>query len=75
LVNQLASPERRTSRGGKETIDHSPGAHDDVAANVVADVAHCAVNRHTVKLTELRLKLYWRFSRLHTASLTFATWV
>jgi hypothetical protein len=39
---------------GKETIDHSPGAHDDVA-NVVAGVAHCAVNRHTVKVTELRL--------------------
>jgi hypothetical protein len=32
-------------------IDHSPGAHDD-AANVVAGVAHCAVNRHTVKVTE-----------------------
>jgi len=54
LVNQLASLERRTSRGGKETIDHSPGAHDDVA-NVVAGVAHCAVNRHTVKVTELSL--------------------
>jgi hypothetical protein len=30
-----------------------PGVHDDVA-NVVAGVAHCAVNRHTVKMTELR---------------------
>jgi hypothetical protein len=38
LVNQLASLERRTSRGGKETIDHSPDAHDGVA-NVVAGVA------------------------------------
>jgi hypothetical protein len=54
LVNQLASLERRTSRGGKETIDHSPGAHDN-EANVVAGVAHCVVNRHTVKVTELRL--------------------
>ena len=27
-VNQLASLERRTSRGGKETIDHSPGARE-----------------------------------------------
>jgi hypothetical protein len=32
LVNRLASLERRTSRGGKETIDHSPGARDDVVA-------------------------------------------
>jgi hypothetical protein len=44
----------RASRGGKETIDHSPGARDDIA-NVVAGVAHGAVNRHTVKVTELRL--------------------
>jgi hypothetical protein len=42
------------SRGGKETIDHNPGAHDDVA-NVMDGVAPCAVNRHTVKMTELRL--------------------
>ena len=54
MVNRLASLERRTSRGGKETIDHSPGAHEDVA-NVVAGVAHCAVNRCTVKVTELRI--------------------
>jgi hypothetical protein len=38
----------------KETIDHSPRARDGIA-NVVAGVAHCAVNRHTVKVTELRL--------------------
>src|SRR6266850_6714619 len=46
LVNQRASLERSTSRGGKETIDNSQGAHDDVA-NVVAGVAHCVVNRDT----------------------------
>jgi hypothetical protein len=53
LVNQLAGLERRTSRGGKDTIDHSPGAHDDIA-NVVAGVAHCAVNRHMSWRSELR---------------------
>jgi hypothetical protein len=52
LVNQLASLERRTSRGGKDTIDHSPGAHDDIA-NVVAGVANCVVNRYTVTRREL----------------------
>jgi hypothetical protein len=31
LVSQLASLERRTSRGGKESVDHPPGAHDDLA--------------------------------------------
>ena len=35
LVNQLVSLERRNTRGGRPTIDHPPGAHDDLA-NVVA---------------------------------------
>ncbi len=35
LVTQLSSLERRTARSGKDSIDHAPGAHDDVA-NVVA---------------------------------------
>ena len=35
LVNQLIGLERRTARGGRDSIDHSPGGHDD-RANVVA---------------------------------------
>jgi hypothetical protein len=31
LANQLAGLERRASRGGRESIDHAPGSHDDVA--------------------------------------------
>ena len=30
LISQLCSLERRTSRGGKDSIDHPKGAHDDV---------------------------------------------
>jgi hypothetical protein len=30
LITQLCGLERRTSRGGKDSIDHAPGAHDDV---------------------------------------------
>ena len=37
LVNQLVSLERRTARGGRDSIDHAPGAHDDIA-NAVAGV-------------------------------------
>jgi hypothetical protein len=39
LVNQLVGLERRTSRGGRDSIDHPShgGAHDDVA-NAVAGV-------------------------------------
>jgi hypothetical protein len=35
LLMQLSSLERRTSRAGKDSIDHAPGAHDDLA-NAVA---------------------------------------
>ena len=35
LVTQLIQLERRTSRGGRDSIDHAPGGHDDVA-NAVA---------------------------------------
>jgi len=35
LVVQLTQLERRTARGGKDSIDHTPGAHDDLA-NAVA---------------------------------------
>lgn len=31
LVAQLTGLERRTSRAGRDSIDHAPGAHDDVA--------------------------------------------
>lgn len=52
LINQIAALERRTARGGKDSIDHPPGAHDDLA-NVVAGVASCIVNRHSVTVTPL----------------------
>ena len=35
MLHQLVSLERRTARGGKDSIDHPRGAHDDVA-NAVA---------------------------------------
>lgn len=35
LVNQIAGLERRTARSGKDSIDHAPGGHDDLA-NAVA---------------------------------------
>ncbi len=37
LVTQLVNLERRTARGGRDTIDHGPQGHDDVA-NAVAGV-------------------------------------
>jgi hypothetical protein len=40
-INQLCGLERRTARSGKDSIDHSPGNHDDVA-NVVAGLSAIA---------------------------------
>jgi hypothetical protein len=37
-LNQLLGLERRTARGGRDSIDHSPGQHDDIA-NVIAGIA------------------------------------
>jgi hypothetical protein len=37
LAAQLCGLERRTARGGRDSIDHPPGGHDDVA-NAVAGV-------------------------------------
>jgi hypothetical protein len=37
IASQLTALERRTSRGGRDSFDHPPGAHDDLA-NAVAGV-------------------------------------
>jgi hypothetical protein len=41
LIDQLAGLERRTRSGGRDSIDHGPNQHDDLA-NVVAGVAYCS---------------------------------
>lgn len=46
LVNQIIGLERRTSRGGKDSIDHPPGSHDD-RANVVAGLVSTASKRRS----------------------------
>lgn len=43
MINQFCSLERRTGRSGKDSIDHSPGMHDDVA-NAVAGVLTLAAS-------------------------------
>lgn len=43
LTNQLVGLERRTARSGRDSIDHPPGAHDDLA-NAVAGAVHLALS-------------------------------
>lgn len=44
-VRQFAGLERRTSRSGRDSIDHAPGGHDD-RANAVAGVVAHMTQRH-----------------------------
>ena len=62
LIAQLCSLERRTARGGRDSIDHPPGAHDDVAncvagaivtasrAAMLGGAIRCAVRREKAAL-------------------------
>jgi hypothetical protein len=45
MFNQFLSLERRSVRGGKDTIDHPPGQHFDDLANVVAGLASTLINK------------------------------
>jgi hypothetical protein len=45
LTAQLCSLERRTSRGGKDSIDHPPGAHDDVVNAAAGAIIYAAQRR------------------------------
>jgi hypothetical protein len=44
LIAQLCSLERRTARGGRDSIDHRPGRHDDLA-NVAGGALHELLER------------------------------
>ena len=52
LAAQLVGLERRTARSGRDSIDHGPGMHDDVA-NAVVGAAAVAINKSTY-LTDYR---------------------
>lgn len=41
MARQLSTLERRTTRGGRDIIDHAPGAHDDRANAVAGAVQLC----------------------------------
>ena len=46
LVAQILGLERRTARGGRDSIDHAPGAHDDLA-NAVAGLISTLIKSST----------------------------
>lgn len=51
LTKQLAGLERRTARGGKDSIDHAPRQHDDVANAAAGALVLAAHRPHTKRAT------------------------
>ncbi|WP_429912888.1 hypothetical protein [Glycocaulis sp.] len=47
LLSQLTSLERKTARGGRDSIDHAPGAHDDVINAAAGALLAAAKQRPT----------------------------
>jgi hypothetical protein len=46
LVQQLIGLERRTARSGKDSIDHAPGAHDDVCNAAAGVLTNLGVKKY-----------------------------
>jgi hypothetical protein len=46
VLAQIVGLERRTARGGRDSIDHAPGAHDDVANAAAGMVAALASSNY-----------------------------
>jgi hypothetical protein len=46
LLSQLHGLERRTARGGKDSIDHAPGSHDDIANAAAGALVGAAAVTH-----------------------------
>lgn len=42
LGRELLGLERRTGRGGKDSIDHAPGSHDDLVNSVAGAIVMCS---------------------------------
>lgn len=42
LINQLCNLERKTARGGRDSIDHPSGGHDDVANSCAGFAVHAS---------------------------------
>jgi len=55
LASQLCSLERRTAWGGRDSIDHGPGGHDDVANAVAGALVAAQGPSEPAMLTYMRL--------------------
>jgi hypothetical protein len=50
-IQQFLGLERRTARSGKDSIDHAPGAHDDICNVVAGLICHIDVKKYAYDVT------------------------
>jgi hypothetical protein len=50
LISQFASLERRTARGGRDSVDHPSNAHDDVANGVAGALLMASTGRQPMRI-------------------------
>jgi hypothetical protein len=55
IVTQLCGLERRTSRGGRDSIDHAPNAHDDIANAVAGAIVNAASKKGPMIISDAAL--------------------
>jgi hypothetical protein len=63
LVAQIVGLERRVVRGGRDSIDHAPGGHDDLANSVAGMIAELATagfdSTYSWVGTDEELRAFW----------------
>ena len=52
LVSQICGLERRTARSGKDSIDHGPGGHDDLANSVAGTADLVSSRKQPMKISD-----------------------
>jgi hypothetical protein len=60
LFGQLVSLERRTARGGRDSIDHPPGAHDDIANSVAGVVVQTRAASNVTRTRQIQINYMGR---------------
>jgi hypothetical protein len=69
LTTQLCGLERRTARGGKDSIDHAPGAHDDAANAVAGAIVLALAGNQPMVISSEFLAMTRRLSGARTSNL------
>jgi hypothetical protein len=62
LISQICSLERRTARGGRDSIDHRPGAHDDCANAALASLVMLSSAGYYTAALEAAVPMHDRFT-------------